>query len=343
MNFKEKLPFILSATVRSLIILTLGSFILYFVLSNLMSGRELVFLILYIPVAAITLFVTLALLIGELFKLKSFVLSGEIRNYTQREYYLLSAKSFLVVVCGLLMALIFGWERSLEEQFSWIDYLFYGSDLFLTLYALGNIVKGELLRDEHLRRVQSENGLLKSQLNPHFLYNTLNNIDALIWVSPEKASEALLKLSFLMRYMTYKASRKMVPALDEANYISEFVELQRIRLNNPLAIDCTLSIANDAPMIAPMLLIPFVENAFKHATERDRDGAIRIRFSAHAGGFEFESENESDSSKPISKDWESGVGLEIVKQRLQLLYPGKYALELRDEHNRYSVKLGIKI
>ncbi len=293
------------------------------------------------PVAVVILFAMVSLVISEVFRLRSFDEVSELKRYTRREMLMVFGRSFLVVATGLLLAIIFSYQTEHTAEEKGVNYAFYLLDAFLTLYALGNIVKGEKLREVNLRRVQSENALLKTQLNPHFLYNTLNNIDALIWIAPDKASEALLRLSFLMRYMTYKAERRFVSVGEEVNYISEFIELQKMRFDNRNLVDFKVEIADQSLLIAPMLLIPIVENSFKHATDKHSDGAIRIEFKADHNGFVLSTINEFDPSKNLSKDKEGGVGLNLIRQRLKLLYPSRHELKTEKKDKRYQVYLKV--
>ncbi len=342
MKYKERFINLSLATFRSLCILILGSVILYFTIAFSLKSNEPVYWVLSLPIAFITLFTMVALIVSEILKVGSFTDSSSLLQYTRREMFSLFGRSFLVVISGLFLALLFYYERnSLENTDIHIDWLFYAVDLFLTAYALGSIVKGEKLREVNLRRIQSENALLKSQLNPHFLYNTLNNIDAMIWYAPEKASQAILRLSYMMRYMTYNASRKEVSLKEEVNYISEFIALQRMRFDNPGVVRFEMSIDAPDAKIAPMLLIPFVENAFKHATDKNTPGAISICVRADNNAFELKISNESDPDKRIQKDKEGGVGLKVVYKRLSLLYRGRFTLLTETSDNRYSVSLKI--
>jgi Putative regulator of cell autolysis len=209
---------------------------------------------------------------------------------------MLYIKSTLIVIAGLVVAMMYNFKVARANEISVIDVSFYIMVFMLTFFALKGIVNGERLRNESFKRIQSENNLLKSQLNPHFLYNTLNNIDALIWISPEKASDSILKLSHIMRYMTYKTKLSLVPINDEVNYLSEYVELQKLRYNNDKVIDFKVNVEDKSKSIAPMLLIPFVENAFKHSTNVDSDGAIKINIDSNSRKLSFRIENPADKS-----------------------------------------------
>ena len=124
---------------------------------------------------------------------------------------------------------------------------------------------------------------MKRQLNPHFLFNTLNNIDALIRKDPEKASDSVMKLSWIMRYFIYEANADKVPLEKEIEYLESFIELQRIRYKHKEFIDYSRSGAVEGIEVAPMLFVPFVENAFKHGTRRSQIPGIVIRLEVTGG------------------------------------------------------------
>jgi sensor histidine kinase YesM len=220
---------------------------------------------------------------------------------------------------------------------TYIITLFYAVSGFF-FYLLEHWLQNEKLARQNL---QSELALLKNQINPHFLFNTLNNIDSLIKSNPEKASETLLKLSDILRYMIYDTNVPQVNLSDEISHIESYTDLQKIQFaNRELA---TLSISGNPGniQIAPMLFIPFVENAFKHCTDKSKPRAICFAFTISDRSVKFESVNLSDKARRINKDGASGVGLAIVKRRLELLYPGRHTLVIREENNTYNVTLSV--
>lgn len=341
MIHKEKSLRLLIATIRSLFIFLFGSVTLFFLVDFVFTTRDPLFLGLGSAIAFVVLFAMVALIITEIFRFKTRNDISELRCYSRREMLLVFGRSFFVVASGLLLGIFYWAQQSTVAEMEITDYIFYTVDVLLTFYALGSVIKGERLREVNLRRIQNENALLKTQLNPHFLYNTLNNIDSLIAYDPDKASEAIVRLSSLMRYMTYKTARKEVSVIEECNYLSEFIELQRMRFENPNLVDFQIDIQDKSVCVAPMLLIPFVENAFKHATDKQNDAAIRISIRTENKTLFFESENAADPTCALSKDREGGVGLNLVKRRLHLLYPDRYALRVLCENNRYRVSLHI--
>ena len=220
---------------------------------------------------------------------------------------------------------------------TYIVTLFYAISGFF-FYLLEHWLQNEKLARQNL---QSELALLKNQVNPHFLFNTLNNIDSLIKSNPEKASETLLKLSDILRYMIYDTNVARVQLSSEISHIESYIDLQKIQYANRELV--TLSVQGDPGIIriAPMLYIPFVENSFKHCTDKGIPGAIRITFIIEDNSIKFESVNLSDRAQRINKDGASGVGLSIVRRRLELIYPGRHTLNIKEEHNTYTVTLTV--
>lgn len=190
------------------------------------------------------------------------------------------------------------------------------------------------------RNYEMEIALMKAQINPHFLFNTINNIDGLILQDPAKASAYLNQLSDIMRFMLYETKTDKIPLSKELAYIEKYVELQKIRTNNPNYI--RLEIKNDGSnlMIEPMLFIPFIENAFKHVENKKTENAIRINFTLENGKLFFECENYFNANSESNKQ-DGGLGNNLIKRRLELLYPGAYVLEIKTTENIYKVQLTI--
>lgn len=190
------------------------------------------------------------------------------------------------------------------------------------------------------RNYEMELALMKAQINPHFLFNTINNIDGLIQQDPAKGSLYLNKLSDIMRFMLYETKTDKIPISKELAYIEKYIELQKIRTNNPNY--ASLEINNDESnvMIDPMLFIPFVENAFKHVENKKTENAIRIIFNIEKGKINFDCQNYFAASTFTNTE-EGGLGNKLIKRRLDLLYPGKHSLTISMEHNIYNVHLTI--
>jgi two-component system, LytTR family, sensor kinase len=180
--------------------------------------------------------------------------------------------------------------------------------------------------------------LLKSKLNPHFLFNTLNNIDSLIHTNQEEASAALIKLSEMMRYLTYETSSDVVELRSEIDYMRNFIELYRIRIKEPG--DIAFQVTGDTGvMIAPALFVPLIENAFKFASFRNGKPGVDISLSSQNGFVVFDVSNYCGDN--IVRQSNSGSGLANLRKRLDLTYPGKYNLETEPGNLLYHVKLTI--
>lgn len=178
--------------------------------------------------------------------------------------------------------------------------------------------------------------LLKNKLNPHFLFNTLNNIDSLIRNDPEEASAALIRLSEMMRYMTYETSSQFVELGKEVEYIRNFIGLYRMRIRTPE--DIRLEIKGDMSlMISPALFVPLLENAFKFASFRGNKPFVDITLNAENGIIDFRISNfyRNEAREAGS----SGYGIINLRKRLELIYPGKHKLLIDQGQLQYTVNL----
>jgi two-component system, LytTR family, sensor kinase len=193
------------------------------------------------------------------------------------------------------------------------------------------------------KNLQSELSLLRTQINPHFLFNTLNNIDALIRKDPAQASDMLIKLSKEMRYMLYDSNTEKISLASEVEFIKDYISMQRSRVKNPEGIELNLDGNFNNVELPPMLFIPFIENAFKHCHKQDEDSAIVFNLSRNNNEITFESRNCFDPNGQGHKDKTGGIGLELVKKRLDLLYPGKHRFMIDKAGNQFQVSLTIKL
>ncbi|TKC06569.1 hypothetical protein FA048_15275 [Pedobacter polaris] len=188
---------------------------------------------------------------------------------------------------------------------------------------------------------QSELDLLKQQLNPHFFFNTLNNLYALSLQKSEKTSESILQLSELMRYTIYKGQEKTVPLTQELKYLEDYIQLQQIRLKKPLSFKFEQQITNPNVNIAPLLLIVFIENAFKHGIELAEDSAyLNLSIISNDKELYFSCENSFDAEE-ISET--KGIGIDNLKKRLDLLYPNKHTLKFTSVNNIFKGELNLEL
>jgi hypothetical protein len=190
--------------------------------------------------------------------------------------------------------------------------------------------------------LQLELNALKSQVNPHFLFNTLNNIYSLALQKSEHTSEMILKLSNMMRYLLYECNAPLVPLQKEINFINNYIELERIRHDKNVRINFSLEGNPDGSEIAPLLLIPFIENSFKHGVNAQvGKGWVDIHLSTADKKLSLSVVNSSPENN--KGDGEKGIGLKNVRKRLELLYPEKYKLDLQASEEKFSVNLTLDI
>lgn len=225
-------------------------------------------------------------------------------------------------------------------------YSFFNIYTVVSLFAVIKLMKywykNQQLKSELEKKNRlSELALLRIQLNPHFLFNTLNNIDALITSDQEKASDAVIKLSEIMRFTLYEANTDRVSLEKEVNYLENYISLQQLRLKNPYFVKFIKSINCKGKVIAPMLFIPFVENAFKHGLKNIVAPGIEIELSCENKILKFEVVNRYSVHDEQNKDETSGIGLANTKKRLELLYHDKYKLEIRKSAGIFKVNLEI--
>jgi two-component system, LytTR family, sensor kinase len=206
-----------------------------------------------------------------------------------------------------------------------------------------NAFETQKLRDELINQRQAgELSLLKSQVNPHFLFNTLNNIYSLVYHKSDEAPEAVMKFSSIMRYVLYDAAAEKVELDKEIEYLGSYIELQKLRIKQPGYVDMAIDGNTGGITIAPMLLIPFVENAFKYGSKNHHPGII-IRLHAENNFVRFEVSNYIRKNLLISEKQFNVIGLSNIRRRLNLIYPGKNNLEIREEDDQFKVNLVIFI
>jgi two-component system, LytTR family, sensor kinase len=192
------------------------------------------------------------------------------------------------------------------------------------------------------QKVMAELDLLKSKLNPHFLFNTLNNIDSLIKMDPEKASESLIRLSEIMRYLTYETAAEFVELKKEVDYINNIIGLYRLRIKS--SEDIHIEVQGDLSVqIAPALFVPLIENAFKYAVFDGNKPALDINLRSERGRIVFEISNIFNKYSKISETNHSGFGLKNLKKRLDLAYPEMHELIIESFENIFKIKLTICI
>ena len=192
-------------------------------------------------------------------------------------------------------------------------------------------------------RLTAELNFLKAQINPHFLFNTLNNLYYLAYTQSPNTTEVIAKLSQMMRYMIYDSNHQLVPLSKEIEYMENYISLERMRLNDQIPIELKIDGGNPQDLlIAPLIFITFLENAFKHGVSNNQPKAW-VNISIHIQGKEcvYQVENSKIPFTKAVTDDKPGIGLQNVKRRLDLSYPEKYTLAVENLSDRYSVKLNI--
>lgn len=193
------------------------------------------------------------------------------------------------------------------------------------------------------RNLQLELESLRSQVNPHFLFNTLNNIDSLIVSHPQKASAMLITLSDVMRYMLYQTQSAIVTLDMEVKHLQNVVALHRIRFSQAEYIRFVNNVSDSNKVLVPLLFLPFVENACKYASYKAELPVIDISLTQTNNTVTFTCSNFFDQNNLICSNENGGIGLENVKKRLQMLYPQKHTLQIVNDDNRFFVTLVIEL
>lgn len=187
-------------------------------------------------------------------------------------------------------------------------------------------------------KLATELSFLRSQINPHFLFNTLNNIYSLALIKSEATADAVLKLSSIMRYVLNETKHDTVELDKEIRFIRHYIELQKVRLTDKVSIEFVVEGETDGMQIAPLLLIPFVENAFKYGVSTKETSKLLFVVKATKNSIYFTAQNHMFSHDKGNDD-NTGIGLKNTKRRLELLYPNKHSLSVTEENNEFIVNL----
>lgn len=275
-------------------------------------------------------------------------------KYLQRRRVLASIlASVSISITAMLLGFLFV-KLTSEEAFScieegWPYALLFTFGLSALLGVMALVLKGfftwydELKLKEALmeKTHRMELALVKSQLDPHFLFNTINNIDVLINKDQEKASQYLNKLSDIMRFMLYETKTEKIPLAKELAYIEKFIELQKIRTANEHYVRYELNGCPEQKAVAPMVFIPFIENAFKHSANKKVDEAVKIAIRIQEDAITFQCTNKYEPHTTVSNGI-NGLGNELIQKRLKLLYPDNHHLKVSRDGHQYQVDLTLQ-
>lgn len=225
----------------------------------------------------------------------------------------------------------------------------YNSILFLLIFTVGTsiaVIQRWLQTEQNRKETENEKlntelSFLKSQVNPHFFFNTLNNIYSLAVVRSEKTAPAVMKLSAIMRYILTETQRDYVPLSNEVDFIHNFIDLQKVRLTDKVVLNFSTGGSTDNLLVAPLLFIPFVENAFKYGVSTKESTNISIEIKTEGSRILFNAINYIVPSENNLME-NTGIGINNVKRRLELMYPEKHKLTTIEKDNYYNVHLEIE-
>jgi two-component system LytT family sensor kinase len=280
-----------------------------FLFPSFINTRKVSFLMINILVIStisslISLFIT-SLLIGD-----QFTFQTDLDLFTEK-FILATLISLFNITAGFIIKGFISWYSDLK-------------------------IKEELQQKSYLMELS----LIESKLDPHFLFNSINNIDVLVLRDSKMASEYLKNLSGILRFILYESKGKRIKLSEEIDYIMKYVALQKIRTSNEKYVTIDIKGEFVSSLIYPMTFIPFIENAFKHSTNKKIAGAIEIAIFSTEKQIDFKCINKSRVSTKLEN---TGIGNELIMKRLQLLYPNQHILETSKGDDTYIVNLKIDI
>ncbi|HLK27798.1 MAG TPA: sensor histidine kinase [Puia sp.] len=223
--------------------------------------------------------------------------------------------------------------------------------IFLLVFVISTGVKvvsqwfqfEQKTRQVENEKLNTELSFLKSQINPHFLFNTLNNIYSLAEAGSDKTGEAVMKLSSIMRYILTEAKNDCVPLEKEIQFTMNYIEMQKLRLTNKSKVDFSITGDPIGKKVSPLIFLPFVENAFKYGVSTREPSPICIHLNIKDNELEFQVKNNKYQSSLLKPAETTGIGITNIKRRLELLYHNRYKLSLNDEKTTYGVDLNLHL
>lgn len=231
-----------------------------------------------------------------------------------------------------------------ESFYLAIPFVFLWAMSTLFRFASDKVKTDQLLKEKENENLKTELSFLRSQVSPHFLFNVLNNMVALARLKSDRLEPSLIKLSGLMRYMLYESDEEKVPLSKEIEYVTSYIDLQRLRFGKEMVIHVDLEGAQGAyHLIEPMLLIPFIENAFKHGAGLIENPEIDISLKLVGDDLEFIVKNKFNGESKEIKDKTSGIGLANVMRRLNLLYDKRHSLAIHKDNGWFIVTLQLNL
>jgi sensor histidine kinase YesM len=236
------------------------------------------------------------------------------------------------------------------SYFDFIDLLKFFT-AFIGITSLIKLSKGYFLLMEtrnQLMKIQKERSeaelnALRAQVNPHFLFNGLNSIYSLVLKNSDQAPETILKLSEILRYIIYETRKEQVDLKKELDYMQHYIDIQKLRSGSRAKIEVKISGNTDGRKIVPLLFLPLIENSFKHGIKGETGPVfVMMEWTISEDQIEFVAENNKGESDEVGLDQHRGIGLENLKQRLNMEYPGKHHFKITETEDRFKVELEIK-
>ena len=291
------------------------------------------------------------LFLVSFFYLNAFLLFPQL--FYKRKYilYLMAVTVSFTIIClegGLLRQ---HFQSVSGMHFELKKHIFFSFFIFIFILACSiayrtirdKIVADNLAQEKENEFLKTELSLLRSQVSPHFMFNVLNNMVALARKQSDQLEPSLIKLSSLMRYMLYETDEEKVSLEKETEYLQSYIDLQQQRFGKKITINTKFVEPDATYFIEPMLLIPFVENAFKHGTGMIENAMINIELSAASGVLRFIVQNKYNPVSNEIKDKASGIGLANVGRRLELLYNHDHELSIEKSNDLFTVRLQIQL
>ncbi len=281
------------------------------------------------------------------------------RFLLRRRY--VSYSALLLLTVALTAVLSFYLTRAVNSLVPGLDYMGASKDVALPYHAfpavlvLAMLAFGKFMADavsNHQRlewlekgRLESELQSLRSQVNPHFLFNALNTIYGMARRTDQETADAVIKLSDILRHSLYDCEEAQISLEKETRFLQQYVHFAQLRLHERSRISLTIDAAPDGHSLAPLLLLPFIENAFKHGLARHSYSSwVEIRLQLSGNKLHFRCRNSKDASGTrAGGDTGGGIGLKNVQRRLELLYPGLHRLRISDEDDIYDVSLELEL
>ena len=263
-------------------------------------------------------------------------------------YFGLLAGIFTLIM--IMHSFLFGWLITISP-FKLLPSFLFNFPTFILTVAVSTTYRfvndktkmDKLTHEKQQENLKTELSFLRSQISPHFIFNVLNNMVALVRMKSDELEPTIMKLSSLMQYMLYNTDDEKVSLKNEIEYLKSYIDLQQQRFGHRLVVESSFDVVNDSSTIEPMLLIPFVDNAFKHGVGQIRDPRIEIQLFTENNILHFSIKNKYNPNSTETKDKTSGIGLANVKRRLNLLYGRQQSLSITKNDDWFSVVLQLKL